>query len=75
MKKKYLIKTVTYPASQHPERFLNVITDKLEWVMEQYQRNRHPFNWEIVDVEEVDGDVEDQCIEVRYKYTEQDIEL
>ena len=25
-----------------------VKTDDIEWTMKQYQRNRHPFKWELV---------------------------
>lgn len=28
---------------------VELTTDNIEWSMEQYQRNREPFNWEIVE--------------------------
>jgi len=27
---------------------MQIKTDRLEWFMEQYQRNRNPFKWEII---------------------------
>ena len=29
-------------------------TDRIEWSMEQYQRNREAFTWEILEVNEYD---------------------
>tara|TARA_B100000768_G_C11283277_1_gene380064 strand:- start:4851 stop:5006 length:156 start_codon:yes stop_codon:yes gene_type:complete len=29
-------------------RHIKLNTDNIEWSMEQYQRNREPFNWKIV---------------------------
>jgi len=27
---------------------LDITTDNLEWSMEQYQRNRDPFTWDVI---------------------------
>ena len=27
---------------------IEIETDRLKWTMEQYQRNREPFKWEII---------------------------
>jgi hypothetical protein len=27
---------------------MQIKTDRLEWLMKQYQRNRNPFKWEII---------------------------
>lgn len=27
---------------------MEIKTDRLEWFMDQYQRNRKPFNWKII---------------------------
>ena len=29
--------------------FLNLETDDIEWSMDQYQRNRQPFTWKIIE--------------------------
>ena len=34
--------------------FLELTTDDIKWSMEQYQRNREPFDWEIIEVNEYD---------------------
>jgi hypothetical protein len=31
---------------------IEITTDNIEWSMEQYQRNRDAFNWEILEVNE-----------------------
>ena len=31
---------------------IELTTDNIEWSMEQYQRNRDAFNWEILEVNE-----------------------
>jgi hypothetical protein len=53
-KKKYLIE-ITYSESGDKEvETLN--TDDLAWSMNQYQRNRLPFTWEILDDDDCCGD-------------------
>ena len=34
--------------------FLELTTDDIKWSMEQYQRNREAFDWEIIEVNEYD---------------------
>lgn len=33
---------------------IELTTDDIEWSMEQYQRNREAFSWEILEVNEYD---------------------
>ena len=49
-KKKHLIE-ITYKESGDSE-VITLKTDDLAWSMNQYQRNRLPFTWEILDVKE-----------------------
>jgi len=51
-KKKHLIE-ITYAESKDVE-VITLNTDDLAWSMNQYQRNRLPFTWEILDVKEND---------------------
>ena len=32
---------------------IDLETDRLEWSMEQYQRNRQPFKWKIIKEEQL----------------------
>tara|TARA_B100000214_G_scaffold353758_1_gene310045 strand:+ start:246 stop:470 length:225 start_codon:yes stop_codon:yes gene_type:complete len=50
-KKKYLIE-ITYHENGNKE-VTTLNTDDLAWSMNQYQRNRKPFTWEILDVKEI----------------------
>ena len=50
-KKKHLIE-ITYNQSGESEVII-LNTDDLAWSMNQYQRNRKPFTWEILDVKEI----------------------
>ena len=70
---RYIIKLTTYPVSQHPNRFLEVVNlpGELPWVMEQYQRNRHPFEYEIVDIDHDVEETEAYAKEIKYKYSEE----
>ena len=43
-KKRYIIE-IKYSDDKVEE--LDIRTDDIEWSMEQYQRNRTPFNWKI----------------------------
>ena len=51
-KKKHLIE-ITYHESGNQE-VITLNTDDLAWSMNQYQRNRQPFTWELLDVKEND---------------------
>ena len=51
-KKKHLIE-ITYSESKDVE-VITLNTDDLAWSMNQYQRKRLPFTWEILDVKEND---------------------
>ena len=58
-KKEYLIE-ITYHESGDKE-VTTLKTDDLAWSMVQYQRNRLPFTWEILDDKDCCG--EDCCEE------------
>jgi|TARA_A100001388_G_scaffold18673_1_gene12319 hypothetical protein len=49
-KKKHLIE-ITYHESGNQE-VITLNTDDLAWSMNQYQRNRQPLTWELLDVVE-----------------------
>jgi hypothetical protein len=49
-KKKHLIE-ITYNETKDKE-VITLDTDDLAWSMNQYQRNRLPFTWELLDVKE-----------------------
>ena len=51
-KKKHLIE-ITYSKTKDKE-VITLNTDDLAWSMNQYQRNRLPFTWELLDVKEND---------------------
>jgi len=51
-KKEYLI-DITYNQSGNSE-VVRLKTDDLAWSMNQYQRNRQPLTWELLDVKEND---------------------
>ena len=69
-KKKYLVE-ITYSESGNKEvETLN--TDDLAWSMNQYQRNRLPLTWEILDTEECCGD---DCCDDERKPTLEDVEM
>ena len=53
-KKEYLIE-ITYSESGNKE-VERLTTDDLAWSMNQYQRNRLPLTWEIVDEKDCCGD-------------------
>ena len=53
-KKEYLLE-ITYSESGDKE-VERLTTDDLAWSMNQYQRNRKPFTWEIVDEKDCCGD-------------------
>ena len=49
-KKEYLVE-ITYVESGD-EEVITLKTDDLAWSMSQYQRNRQPLTWELIDVKE-----------------------
>ena len=49
-KKEYLVE-ITYIESEDSE-VITLKTDDLAWSMNQYQRNRQPLTWELLDVVE-----------------------
>jgi hypothetical protein len=51
-KKKHLIE-ITYSETKDKE-VITLNTDDLAWSMNQYQRNRQPFTWELLDVKSND---------------------
>ena len=51
-KKEYLLE-ITYNESGDTE-VITLKTDDLAWSMNQYQRNRLPLSWELLDVKEPD---------------------
>ena len=51
-KKKHLIE-ITYKESGDSE-VITLKTDDLAWSMNQYQRNRLPLTWELLDIKEPD---------------------
>jgi len=51
-KKKHLIE-ITYNESGESE-VITLNTDDLAWSMNQYQRNRLPLTWELLDIKEPD---------------------
>ena len=67
--KKYLVKFISYPQSQHPDRYLDIVTDNIEKTMEEFQYLRHPLSYYIE--EQVDTDIkEPYCKIIKYKYSE-----
>ena len=51
-RQEYLIE-ITYHGSEDSE-VITLKTDDLAWSMSQYQRNRQPLSWELLDVKEPD---------------------
>ena len=51
-KKEYLVE-ITYVESGEHE-VVTIKTDDLAWSKNQYQRNRQPLSWELLDVKEPD---------------------
>ena len=49
-RQEYLIE-ITYHGSEASE-VITLKTDDLAWSMSQYQRNRQPLTWELIDVKE-----------------------
>ena len=53
MKKKEYLVEITYAESKDSE-VIRLKTDDLAWSMYQYQRNRLPLTWELLDIKEDD---------------------
>ena len=53
MKKQEYLVEITYVESEDSE-VITLKTDDLPWSMNQYQRNRLPLTWELLDIEEPD---------------------
>ena len=51
MKKKEYLVEITYAESKDSE-VIRLKTDDLAWSMNQYQRNRLPLTWELLDIKE-----------------------
>ena len=47
-KMKYKIK-ITYAPHSEENEVITIKTSDIEWTMEQYQRNRKSFTWEIIE--------------------------
>ena len=47
--KEYKIKITYLNADDVQPELIELSTDNIDWSMEQYQRNRNPFSWEIVE--------------------------
>tara|TARA_Y100000114_G_scaffold134793_1_gene135212 strand:+ start:452 stop:604 length:153 start_codon:yes stop_codon:yes gene_type:complete len=48
--KKYLIE-INYINGENDK--VSFVTDRIDWSMDQYQRNREPFNWKIISEDEI----------------------
>ena len=46
-RKTYLVEIMYY--ENHNTENITITTDNINWFMTQYQRNRKPFSWEILD--------------------------
>ncbi len=46
-RKTYLVEIMYY--ENHNTEAVTITTDNINWSMNQYQRNRKPFSWEILD--------------------------
>ena len=46
-RKTYLVEIMYY--ENHNTEAITITTDNINWSMNQYQRNRKPFSWEILD--------------------------
>ena len=53
-RKTYLVEIMYY--ENHNTEVVTITTDNINWSMNQYQRNRKAFSWEILDwKQEIDG--------------------
>jgi len=46
-KKTYLIEVMYYDT--HNVEVVTITTEDIKWSMDEYQRNRKPFEWEVLD--------------------------
>ena len=49
-RKTYLVEIMWY--ENHNTENITITTDNINWSMTQYQRNRKPFSWEILDLKQ-----------------------
>ena len=74
-KKEYLVE-ITYVESGD-EEVITLKTDDLAWSMNQYQRNRLPLIWELLDIKEPDVELpydDDECCGGDCRTTLDDVE-
>jgi hypothetical protein len=45
---KYIIKITWYDDTKPQPELITIETDNIVWSMSEYQRNRPPFKWEIL---------------------------
>ena len=45
---KYKLKTTYLIESDVQPEIIEIETDDINWSMDEYQRNRHPLKWEII---------------------------
>ena len=60
MEKKEHLVEITYSESGDSE-VITLNTDDLAWSMNQYQRNRLPLTWELLDIKEPEGVLPTDC--------------
>ena len=75
-KKEYLVE-ITYVESGD-EEVITLKTDDLAWLMNQYQRNRLPLIWELLDIKEPDVELpydDDECCGGDCRTTLDDVEM
>ena len=74
-KQKYLVE-ITYVESEDSE-VITLKTDDLAWSMNQYQRNRLPLIWELLDIKEPDVELpyDDECCGGDCHTTLDDVEM
>lgn len=58
---------ISYPSSQHPDRYLNVITDDLELSLREFRDQRHACEFEVQEVKDATG-MDFKFEIIRYKY-------
>jgi len=65
--KQYIVKVISYPESQHPHRFLDIITDNLELSMKLFGEKRHLISYTIVEEKDAIG-MDFKCELIKYRY-------
>ena len=76
MKKQEYLVEITYVESEEQE-VITLKTDDLAWSMNQYQRNRLPLTWELLDIKEPDVELpyDDECCGGDCHTTLDDVEM